>query len=148
MEDEAVALQMPFTGELRIGVIPTVAPYVLPPVVPALRRAYPDLRLLFREDRTDRIVERLHRMDLDLLLLALDVDLGDLRTLPLYADPFVFAAHPGHPLMSRKVIHNRDLDGQEILLLEDGHGRISESCKKRWTTRFFEGKMRSCDGQL
>lgn len=121
MQAEALALQKPFTGELRIGVIPTVAPYVLPSVVPALRRAYPDLRLKFREDRTERILERLWSMDLDLLLLALEVDLGDLCTLPLYVDPFVLAAPPDHPLRSRKVIRNRDLGSCDVLLLEDGH---------------------------
>ena len=73
--DRARAEGEPLTGRLRVGAIPTVAPYILPAVVRAVREAHPDLKLLLTEDQTDRIVAQLHAGELDMLLLALDVDL-------------------------------------------------------------------------
>lgn len=119
--DSARAAGEPLSGRLRLGVIPTVAPYLLPSVVQATRDAHPDLVLLLQEDQTDRIVQRLHSGELDLLLLALDVDLRGAAELPLFSDPFVLACPTGHPLASRKVLAESDLDGESVLLLEEGH---------------------------
>jgi len=119
--DSARAAGEPLSGRLRLGVIPTVAPYLLPSVVQAARDAHPDLVLLLQEDQTDRIVQRLHSGELDLLLLALDVDLRGAAELPLFSDPFVLACPSGHPLASRDVLAESDLDGESVLLLEEGH---------------------------
>ncbi len=119
--DAARVLQDPLAGTLRLGVIPTIAPYVLPGAIPALRKRYPQLRLLLREDRTARLVELTTRGQLDLCLLALEADLGDLELLPLYADPFVLALPADHELSARKAIREQDLAREEVLLLEDGH---------------------------
>ena len=119
--DSARAAGEPLSGRLRLGVIPTVAPYLLPSVVQATRDAHPDLVLLLQEDQTDRIVQRLHSGELDLLLLALDVDLRGAAELALFSDPFVLACPTGHPLASREVLAESDLDGESVLLLEEGH---------------------------
>ena len=121
IEDEARALQQPLCGALRLGVIPTVAPYVLPQALPALKREYPELRLLIHEDQTDRLFELLRASDLDLLLLALEVDVGDAVTMPLYRDPFLLAVPEGHELATRAQVRLSDLADLELLLLTDGH---------------------------
>lgn len=111
----------PLTGVLRMGVIPTIAPYLLPRVLPRVREAYPRLRLLLVEDQTAKLVDRLGRGELDILLLALEADLGDVETIPLFRDPFVVAAPRGHPFLTRKTVREGDLSDQEVLLLDDGH---------------------------
>ncbi len=111
----------PLAGTLRLGVIPTVAPYVLPSTVPAIRKRFAKLRLLIREDQTARLVELTQRGNIDLCLLALEADLGDLETLPLYRDPFVLALLASHELAARRSVREQDLADEEVLLLEDGH---------------------------
>ena len=101
--------------------IPTIAPYVMPRALGLIRRACPELEVLLREEQTARSLELLHAGKLDALLLALEADLGDVETLPLFRDAFVFAAANGHPLAQRKWIRAEDLTRQRVLLLEDGH---------------------------
>jgi LysR family hydrogen peroxide-inducible transcriptional activator len=119
--ESARMLRDPLAGTLRLGVIPTVAPYVLPGVVGPLRKRLPKLRLLLREDTTARLVDQVQAGKLDLALLALEAELGGLVELPLYSDPFVLAASAGHPLSARKSAREQDLAGEDVLLLEDGH---------------------------
>ena len=121
LEDVAGSLTQPLRGELRLGVIPTVAPYVLPDAIGAIRQRYPRLKLLLHEDMTARLVRLLEQGKLDLLLLALEADLGDAATLPLATDPFVAAMPAGHPLSEREQLEEADLAGEQVLLLEDGH---------------------------
>jgi len=111
----------PLEGTLRLGVIPTVAPYVLPRALPVVHRRYPKLRLLLREERTPTLLQQLREGALDVLLLALEADLGELETQALYADPFVVACPPDHTFAKKKTVKQRDLDDAEVLLLEDGH---------------------------
>lgn len=111
----------PLSGRLRLGVIPTVAPYVLPRVLPAVRTRFPKLELLIREEQTGALLEDLGAGRLDVLLLALDVDLGDLETQLLFEEAFVFAAPTSHRFARRKRITQDELDGERVLLLEDGH---------------------------
>ncbi len=113
----------PLTGPLRLGVIPTVAPYLLPPLLPAVRKAHPRLQLILREEQTARLVEHLEAGRLDLVLLALPVDEADLVELPLVDEPFWFVAPKDHPLMSAKpaTLAEDALHGEDMLLLEDGH---------------------------
>lgn len=111
----------PLGGQLRLGVIPTVAPFLMPQALPLLRRACPGLELLLREEQTARSLTLLDEGKLDAVLLALEADLGDVSSLPLFQDPFVFAAATGHPLATRKTVRAADLRAQRVLLLEDGH---------------------------
>ena len=121
LEEVARSLTQPLTGRLRLGVIPTVAPFLLPSVLPRLRREHPDLHVELHEGQTDDLVAELERGKLDLLLLALEAPLGDAATLPLFEDPFVLAVPRGHRLAGRKRVHERDLEGEGVLLLDDGH---------------------------
>ncbi|RKH47801.1 LysR substrate-binding domain-containing protein [Corallococcus sicarius] len=112
----------PFAGPLHLGVIPTVAPYVLPEVVPALVEHYPKLKLRLREEKTALLMRDLDEGRLDAALLALDTELGRAVEHEVIAeDPFVVAAPPGHPLERKKQVRLRDLDDEDVLLLEDGH---------------------------
>ena len=112
----------PLAGTLRIGVIPTVGPYLLPHVVPALRKTYPNLTLIWIEDKTDALLRALKRGDLVAALLALEADLADLDHHTIAIDPFVLAVPRGHQLGrgTRPVTRNR-LRGERVLLLDDGH---------------------------
>ncbi|MEM9177864.1 MAG: LysR substrate-binding domain-containing protein [Myxococcota bacterium] len=121
LAETAHALARPLTGPLRLGVIPTIAPYWLPRVLPRVRRRHPELQLWLREDRTERLVEALEAGELDLLLLALDVPLGTADSLTLFEDRFAAAVPRGHRLARRKRLREGDLDGESVLLLEDGH---------------------------
>ncbi|CAM3169082.1 LysR family transcriptional regulator [Corallococcus sp. ZKHCc1 1396] len=112
----------PFAGPLHLGAIPTVAPYVLPEVVPALVKRYPKLRLRLREEKTAVLVRDMDEGRLDAALLALDAEQGQAMEHEIIAeDPFVVAAPPGHPLERKKEVRLRDLDDEDVLLLEDGH---------------------------
>jgi LysR family transcriptional regulator, hydrogen peroxide-inducible genes activator len=111
----------PLTGPLRLGVIPTVAPYLLPRVLPAVRAAYPQLQLLLREDQTGRLLEQLEAGKLDVLLLALGVEGIREPTMPLYDEPFVVAAPRGHRLLAGDRVAEHELAAERVLLLEDGH---------------------------
>ena len=111
----------PLAGLLRLGVIPTVAPYWLPATLPRMRARFPELKLRLLEDTTERLLEALRGGELDLLLLALEADLGDATTLALEDDPFVVALPAGHRLARRKRLTESDLAGETVLLLQDGH---------------------------
>jgi LysR family hydrogen peroxide-inducible transcriptional activator len=111
----------PTAGQLRLGVIPTIAPYMMPRVLEVLRDRFPKLELFFKEEQTSRLLELLHDGKLDVVLLALEAELGDVETRTVLRDPFVFAAWKDHPLARRRTIHQNDLEGERVLLLEDGH---------------------------
>lgn len=111
----------PFAGTFRVGVIPTIAPYFLPEVTQVLAAEYPSLRLIFREEKTADTVRDLWAGTLDAGLVALEAELGDLEHAEIQRDPFVVALPQGHRLAKKKRIAQRDLDDEEVLLLEDGH---------------------------
>lgn len=119
--EEAAAGRQPLSGRLRMGVIPTVGPFLLPRILPALREAYPALKLYLTEDRTERLVEQLKEGALDILLLALPYDIGDVETACLAEDSFYFCCLPEHPLAQRNLVPAEALKGENLLLLEDGH---------------------------
>ena len=114
-------LRDPLAGTLRLGVIPTIAPYLLPDVVPQIHAAYPSLKLVFREEKTDSVVDSLRAGTLDLGLVALEADLEDLSHVVVASDPFVLALPKGHRLAKKKVVAQSELDGETVLLLDDGH---------------------------
>ena len=111
----------PLSGPLHLGVIPTIAPFLLPEVLPPLRAAYPQLALFLREDRTERLLERLRTGDLDLALIALPYDIGELAARKLFRDEFWFVARADDPLAQSKQVAVRALRSSEIVLLEEGH---------------------------
>jgi LysR family transcriptional regulator, hydrogen peroxide-inducible genes activator len=117
----ASRLSDPFSGVLQLGVIPTVAPYVLPELVPAVMKKYPRLKLRLREEKTELLVRGLEEGRLDAALVALDVELGDVEQAVIAEDPFVVAAPPGHPVVRKERVPIKDLDEENVLLLEDGH---------------------------
>ena len=119
--DLARSLTQPLSGTLRLGVIPTVAPYLLPKTLPALRQHYPQLQVRLHEDLTHRLLEMLSHGKLDLLLVALEADLGNVSTLALTTDPFVVAVPAQHRLAKRKRLTEADIAGEQVLLLDDGH---------------------------
>ncbi|MFZ5896041.1 MAG: LysR substrate-binding domain-containing protein [Myxococcota bacterium] len=116
------ALSDPFSGALRVGVIPTVGPYLLPTAGSVLRAAFPKLVFEWVEERTAVLVEKLERGELDAAVVALEAELGDLSRVTLGKDPFVFAAPRGHRLASSaRALEADELKGEEVLLLDDGH---------------------------
>ena len=112
----------PLAGTLRIGVIPTLGPYLLPEVDPALRAAFPRLTLVWVEDKTEVLVARVERGELDAALLALEADLGSLEHEPIGRDRFVLATAREHPLgRARRPAALAELRGEPVLLLDEGH---------------------------
>lgn len=119
--DAAAAARAPLSARLRLGLIPTLGPFVLPRLMPAVRREFPDLRLYLREDLTDRLIEGLEHGRLDVLLLALPCDCGAAGVMPLARDEFVAALPSGHPLGRREAVPAQALAAEPLLLMEDGH---------------------------
>jgi LysR family hydrogen peroxide-inducible transcriptional activator len=119
--DAATGRREVLTGPLRLGVIPSVAPYLLPRALARVRREHPRLRVRLDEDQTTPLLGKLADGHLDLLLLALEAELGDVATRPLGRDPFVLAVPSGHRLAARRAVRPGDLEGEPVLLLEDGH---------------------------
>lgn len=123
--DELVGLaagqRQPLTSDLRLGVIPTIAPFLLPGALPRLRREYPQLKLYLAEDQTQRIYQRLMDGDLDVLLLALPWEMRGVDVLPLFRDPFRLACREGTQRVDPENYRFNRLDADSILLLEDGH---------------------------
>ncbi len=128
----------PLTGELRLGVIPTIAPFILPAVLPKLRKRYPQLELLLIEDQTDRIYQRLMDGELDLLLLALPWPMRGTDEMALFDDRFCLACRDGTERVDPDNYRFNRLDSESILLLEDGHclrDHALAACKIRNTEK-------------
>jgi len=107
------------SGELRLGIIPTLAPYVLPRLLPRLQAAYPTLRLEVRETQTKMLVDELAGGTLDVIMLALPVEGADLETLALFEDAFLLAVPASEKLRGRVGVE--DVDQGRLILLEEGH---------------------------
>jgi LysR family transcriptional regulator, hydrogen peroxide-inducible genes activator len=123
--EEVVALARsqrdPLSGRLRVALLPTIGPYLLPRVTRAIRRGLPRLELMLYEYQTAPMLEKLHAGELDLGILALPVELGGLEARELYSEPFTVALPEGHALARRPSVRVGDLKGERLLLLEDGH---------------------------
>lgn len=111
----------PLSGRFRLGVIPTVAPFLLPRALPVLRRAYPELKLFLREDLTGRLVAGLKAGTLDAALIALPCDIAGLETAKVADDELVAAAPADHPFARGGEVSAGALQAQDLILLEDGH---------------------------
>jgi LysR family hydrogen peroxide-inducible transcriptional activator len=119
--EEAEAVRAPFTGALRLGVIPTVAPYLLPTVLRLVHDRYPDLDLQVHEEQTANLLEGLTTGRLDLLLLAVPLGVPGVVELPLFDEDFVLVTPLGHPLGGRSGIPREALRELNLLLLDEGH---------------------------
>ncbi|MCC6553869.1 MAG: LysR family transcriptional regulator [Polyangiaceae bacterium] len=120
--EAAARLGDPLAGTLRVGVIPTISPYLLPEIVPALKARHPRLTVAWVEDRTAALRARLEAGEIDAALLALEADIGDVEREVLAADPFLLAAPREHPLARPAgPVRPAELDGAGVLLLDDGH---------------------------
>jgi LysR family hydrogen peroxide-inducible transcriptional activator len=111
----------PLAGPLRLGVIPTIAPFMLPRVLPGLRKLLPKLRLFLHEGTTAEIHGKLLKGELDLLLLALPFELDNVEVQPLFRDAFRLACRRGTRLVNPKQYSYSRLDRDSVLLLDDGH---------------------------
>ena len=111
----------PLAGPFRLGVIPTIAPFLLPKVLPALRTDLPRLELFLREDLTHRLVSALKERRLDAALIALPYEAAGIETEAILEDEFLFAAAPEHKLAGVDPLTPDQLAGEPLLLLEDGH---------------------------
>ncbi len=123
--DEIVAVARnntdPMAGKLRMALIPTIGPYLLPRVMPKLRKALPSLSLMLYEYQTEPLLQRLRDGEIDLGILALPVDQDGIESRALYEEDFTVALPNNHPLGAKSAIKTQDLKGQTLLLLEDGH---------------------------
>ena len=117
----ARAAGQPLTGRFRLGVIPTIAPFMLPRVLPVLRERFPALRLYLREDLTSRLVAGLKAGDLDAALIALPYDMTGLAYAHVSDDELLAAAPAGHAIGAQKTVALDTLDPRDLILLEDGH---------------------------
>jgi LysR family hydrogen peroxide-inducible transcriptional activator len=121
LAEAARSATQPLSGPLRLGAIPTIAPYLLPGMLPALRRVYGELKLYLREDLTVRLLDRLRTSRLDVALIALPFDTGDLYVRELFKDEFSFVAREADPAVRAKAVPLRKIDTSDMLLLEEGH---------------------------
>lgn len=111
----------PLAGPFRLGVIPTIAPFLLPGALPRVKAAHPRLKLFLREDLTARLVDGLKSHTLDAALVALPYEAAGIDSLALFDDEFLFMAPARHPLLDKPELTPDDLQGEPLLLLEDGH---------------------------
>ena len=121
MKESARRSRDPESGSMRLGVFPTLGPYLLPHIVPQLRERFPQLELLLVEEKSDVLLQRLRDGKLDAALLALPVHDEQLHAELLFEEPFVFAAPQRHPLAARASVSMAQLSDETLLLLEDGH---------------------------
>jgi LysR family hydrogen peroxide-inducible transcriptional activator len=121
LTDLVNAEREPLTGTLRLGAIPTIAPYLLPQVLPQIRAAYPDLKLYLREERSADLVKHLISGELDLLILAFPYPTPDLETMMIANDPFWVAYPPGRSNANRTAVKPKSLKNEPLLVLEEGN---------------------------
>ncbi len=111
----------PFAGRFHLGAIPTIAPFVLTPLLSALKPAHPDLKPYLKEDQTARLIDGLRQRTLDAAVIALPWEASGIETLSVADDEFLLVAPSTHPLAAVDRLTPHDLAGHELLLLEDGH---------------------------
>jgi LysR family transcriptional regulator, hydrogen peroxide-inducible genes activator len=136
LTDSARRQSKGFAGPLRLGVIPTIAPYLLPPLLPQLRERYPELDLHLRETQTQHLLAELSDGKLDLLLLALPIESPNIETIRLFDDRFMLATAPDRPLGRQVRATIEMLQQDRLLLLEEGHclrDQVLEFCDLRPT---------------
>ncbi|MEN5395431.1 DNA-binding transcriptional regulator OxyR [Stenotrophomonas sp. TWI377] len=121
MKEAARRSRDPEAGTVRLGIFPTLGPYLLPHVIPNIRERFPQLELLLVEEKSDELLARLREGKLDAALLALPLDDDQLHAEFLFEEPFLLAVSGQHPLARRQHLDVQELSSQKLLLLEDGH---------------------------
>jgi LysR family hydrogen peroxide-inducible transcriptional activator len=122
----------PLSGPLRLGVIPTIGPYLVPALMSGLSKEFPKLQLYLREEQTAPLLEKLGAGQLDLALLALPYDISEMEAMELGEDPILVALPPHHPLAHLRCIDRDALARENLLLMEDGHclrSHALEACR-------------------
>ena len=119
--DIAKSVQEPLSGVLKMGVIPTIAPFLLPKILPKIRKRFPKLELYLKEEQTKKIHELLLDGELDILLLALPFELTNTETISIFNDPFKLAYRKDTDLIDPENFSPNKMNKESILLLEDGH---------------------------
>lgn len=121
-------------GEIRLGVIPTIGPFLLPKMLAELRQSYGKLRLYLKEEISSRLADMLKQGQLDVLMLAFPYPLRDVEIVTLFEDEFLLCMPPGHALESKRSLRQKQLRGEAMLLLEEGHclrDHALEACELR-----------------
>lgn len=131
IEDLAAAHKAPEEGDLRLGAIPTLGPFLIPRALPAIRAAYPKLRLYLREEMTESLLDGLATGRLDVVLIAQPFDIGAVEAEPLFDDGYHLASPPGWDKPAKKPLSGAELEGARLMLLEHGH------CLQRHALRAF-----------
>ncbi len=111
----------PLTGPFRLGAIPTIAPFLLPQALKALKARFPELRLVLREDVSSRLVDALRARTLDAAIIGLPYEANGIETEAIFDDEFLLVAPKDHRLAKQEHLSLADLAGEDVLLLEDGH---------------------------
>jgi len=128
----AVSNHEPMSGEMRLGVIPTISPFLLPRVLPTIHEKHPALCLYLREEQTAPLLSRLRSGEIDLALIALPYDIEGLTSRIILEDKFQFACYESHPLAIKKTVSVSALIDEPLMLLEEGHclrGHALEACQ-------------------
>lgn len=121
IREVAAAAKHPLAGRFRLGAFPTLASYLFPHILPRLREAMPDLRLVFVEEKSDDLIDQLRRGQLDAAFLALPIEEDGFTVQPLFDDEFLVAVGSGHPLARRASVNASALSEHRLLLLDEGH---------------------------
>ena len=144
LEEIATQNRDPLKGALRVGVIYTIAPYLLPALIPVLHKLAPDMPLFLREDFTANLIPMLKEGELDVLILALPVEMPGIVTQRVYEEPFRVVVPAGHEWAGRSSINNDELNGQNLLLLGSGNcfrDQVLEACPRLQRAEGLVGSM-------
>lgn len=144
LEEIATQSRDPLKGPLRVGVIYTIAPYLLPALIPVLHKLAPDMPLFLREDFTANLIPMLREGELDVIVLALPVEVPGVVSQRVYEEPFRVVVPAGHEWADRQSIRNDELDGQNLLLLGSGNcfrDQVLEACPRLQRAEGLAGSM-------
>ena len=136
IEDMVATYSDPMCGTINIGLIPTIAPYLLPLIVQPINEAYPQIEIILHEVQTDVMLEKLSEGTLDAGILAVPIEMKGLDEITLYTEPFYVAANNQHMFASKLSIKIEDLQDETLLLLEEGHclrGQVMDVCSQTMT---------------
>lgn len=144
LDEIATQSRDPLKGPLRVGVIYTIAPYLLPALIPVLHKLAPDMPLFLREDFTANLIPMLKEGELDVLVLALPVDVPGIVAQRVYEEPFRVVVPAAHEWAGRKSVRNDELDGQQLLLLGSGNcfrDQVLEACPRLQRAEGMSGSI-------
>jgi LysR family hydrogen peroxide-inducible transcriptional activator len=129
-----------YSGDLKLGIFPTLAPYLLPHILPSLKETFPKLNYFLYEEKSDALLMKLKQGYLDAIILALPIRDQDVACALLFEEEFMLAVSKNHKFNKKKVIKKNDLKGEQLLLLEDGHCLREQALIFCKTTKASESK--------